>query len=158
MKFNKAKHKVLHMGWGNPENKYRLGREWIESSPEEKGLGGATWWEAQCAPTVCTHSPEGQPHPGLHPQQRGQQVEGGDSTPLLCSGEIHLQFCVHLWNPQNKKDMELLEQVQRRTTKTIRDGMPLLWGKAARIGVLHPAEEKALGTPYCGLSLLKRGL
>ena len=36
---------------------------------------------------MCTHSPEGQPYPGLHQKQRGQQVEGGDSAPLLCSGE-----------------------------------------------------------------------
>jgi len=39
MKFNKAKCKVLHMGWGNPKYKYTLGREWMESSPEEKHLG-----------------------------------------------------------------------------------------------------------------------
>jgi len=26
------------MGQGNPKHKYRLGREWIESSPEEKDL------------------------------------------------------------------------------------------------------------------------
>ena len=37
--------------------------------------------------TVCTCSPEGQPYPGLHHKQRGQQAEGGDSALLLCPGE-----------------------------------------------------------------------
>jgi len=41
VKYNKAKCKVLHMGQGNPKQKYRLGGERIRSSPEEKDLGGA---------------------------------------------------------------------------------------------------------------------
>ncbi|GAB0206796.1 hypothetical protein GRJ2_003145200 [Grus japonensis] len=39
MKFNKVKCKVLHPGQGNHQYQYRLGDEWIESSPEGKDLG-----------------------------------------------------------------------------------------------------------------------
>ena len=39
VKFSKAKCKVLHLSSGNLKHRYRLGREWLESSPEEKDLG-----------------------------------------------------------------------------------------------------------------------
>ncbi|GAB0193851.1 hypothetical protein GRJ2_001850400 [Grus japonensis] len=38
VKFNEAKCKVLHMGWGNPHYQYRLVDEGIESSSVEKDL------------------------------------------------------------------------------------------------------------------------
>jgi len=36
---------------------------------------------------MCTRSAEGQPCPGLHQGKCGQEVEGDNSAPLLCSGE-----------------------------------------------------------------------
>jgi len=57
-------------------------------------------------------------YPGLHKQKGGQQVEEGDS-PLLCSTlmRVLLQYCVQLCGPQHRKDMELLQQVQRGPQK-----------------------------------------
>ena len=36
---------------------------------------------------MCAHSPKGQLCAALNQKQCGQKVKGGDSAPLLCSGE-----------------------------------------------------------------------
>jgi len=36
---------------------------------------------------MCTWTLESQLYPGVHQEKHDQQVEGGDSAPLLCSGE-----------------------------------------------------------------------
>ncbi|GAB0179235.1 triadin [Grus japonensis] len=87
MKFNKAKCKVLHVGGGNPKHNYRLGGEWIESSPEEEDLGVLIDEKLNMSQQCTLAAQKAKPCPGVHQKKCDQQVEGGDPAPLLRSGE-----------------------------------------------------------------------
>jgi len=85
--FGKSCASDFGVGRGNPKHKYRLGGEWLESCPEEKDLGVLVDEKLNMSRQCALCSPESQPYPGLHQEKCGQQVEGGDSAPLLCSCE-----------------------------------------------------------------------
>ncbi|PKU45564.1 hypothetical protein llap_4138 [Limosa lapponica baueri] len=120
MKFNKAKCKVLQVSQGNPKHKYKLGREWIKSSPEEEDLrvlvDEKLSMSRQCALTAKKDNCV------LGCIKRSVASRLRDVILSLYSPLVrpHLKYRVQLWGPQHKKNMGLLEGVQWKATKMIR--------------------------------------
>ncbi|KAK4816992.1 LOW QUALITY PROTEIN: hypothetical protein QYF61_025912 [Mycteria americana] len=119
MKFNKSKCWILHLGWGDPGYTYKLGDERLESSSVERDLGvwvdGKLSMSQQCALAAkranCVlecikHNVASQLTEVIVPFY----------TALVWP---YLKYCVQFWVPQHKKDIKLLECVQRRATKVI---------------------------------------
>jgi len=137
MRFNTAKCEVLHLGHGNPHYDYNLGDKRIEHSPPEKDLGvlvdGKLGMSQQCALAA----------------QKANHIQGCIKRSVtsrakevilpLCSALVrpHLEYCF-----QYRRDLELLECVQRRATKMIQGMEHLPYeGRLRGLGLFNLGRE-----------------
>jgi len=106
---------------------------------------------------VPAHTPTGQPHPGLHQKQRGQQGEGGDSAPLLRSGESPPGVLHPALEPSAQDRHGPVGAGPEEATKFIRGMEHLSYEEKLRELVFFSLEEKRLwGDLTVAFQYLKR--
>ena len=119
MKFNKEKCWILHLHWGNPGCSSRLGDKRLECNSAERDLevlvDGKVKMSQQCALAakgLAVNDILGCIKHNIVNLSKEMFV------PLYSALlQPHLDYCVQFVAPQYKKDIKILECVQRRATK-----------------------------------------
>ena len=119
MLFNFGKCKCLHTGHGNENAQYTMGGTELNTTVKEKDLGLTISADMKVSEQCGIAAAKANQILGLI-RRNIVYKEKELIIPLYKTiVRPHLEYCIQAWRPYRKKDIDMLERVQRRATKMI---------------------------------------
>ena len=117
MLFNFGKCKCLHTGHGNEDEQYTMGGILLNTTLKENNLGLTISADMKVSEQCRIAAAKGNQILGLI-RRNIVYKEKELIIPLYKTiVRPHLEYCIQAWRPYRKKDIDMLERVQRRATK-----------------------------------------
>ena len=156
MLFNIDKCSVMHLGRQNDQYRYSMGSVNIKSINEEKDLGvlfdSNIKFSSQCSVAVRNANRI------LGLIRRNILHKSKDVILRLYKSLVrpHLEYCIQVWSPYLRKDIVLLEKVQKRATKMISEISHLSYEqRLKKLGLISLEKRRIRGDLIQAFKIIK---
>ena len=117
MLFIFGKCKCLHTGHGNEDAQYRMDGTVLNTTLKEKDFGLTISADMKVSEQCGIATAKGNQILGLIRRNIVYKEKELIITLYKTIVRPHLEYCIQAWRPYRKKDIDMLERVQRRATK-----------------------------------------
>ena len=119
MLFNFGKCKCLHTGSGNTGENYEMGGTILSKTVKEKDLGVTMNANMKVSEQCRIAASKGNQVLGMIRRNITYKDKSLIIPLYKAIVRPHLEYCIQAWNPYLRKDVDMLEKIQRRATKII---------------------------------------
>ena len=148
LRFNVQKCKRMHMGHGNEKYKYEMNGEELQETEAEKDLG--VWMQNNLKPEKQVTTAVNKAMTVLKSIRGAFENYDKETFHITYRTYVrpHLEYCIQAWSPYYCKDIQRLENVQRRATKMVNGMKNLCYEeRLERLNVMKLEERRLRWRP-----------